>query len=363
MALSQAKIYLLKHPYQDSMYKVIHYDLPLQILGYGRAVPSLRVSNIDLLRRTPIFKGKSDSFLEKIEERMVQGFGFKFRHMIRWPDEPLQSGMQTSEDLGLLAAKAALQGVSASPEILIHGTTTSSRYTGSQATAIAGQLGLNVPAYETKAGCSTGLAGLHMAFAFLQAGYNSAQCVFSETLSKVIDTQNPESWFGLADGGASFVLQKATAASAHVRILKSIYFTDGAHINLYSTQGILPPLAEEVQKGGYSLRGDPEALRLQALRRYGDLIQSLLSQEERQKIRWVLCHQVNRQIIFDVMSAQQLSGEPVWINHLYGNIGGTTIPFSLTEALEQKLFKKDDLILLMSVGGGISAAAQLWQWQ
>jgi len=344
------------------MIKLIPFNLPLEIVGHGRAVPPRQVSNLELLRNTPLFSGKADAYLEKVEERMIQGFGFKKRHMIRLPYEPLNRTLMTTEDLGFQSAQQALQNIKIQPEILIHGTTTTSRYTGSQATAIAGRLGMTIPAYETKAGCSTGLASLHMAYSFLSSGYDSALCVFAETLSKVIDTANPEAWFGLADGGATLFLKKSTPDRSHFQMLKSVYFTDGEHINLYSTQGQLPPLQEEMQNGGYVLKGDAEALRIQALRRYSDLLKNLLTEDEKKNIRWIMGHQVNRQLIRDVIEMNQLVGEPFWINHEYGNIGGTTIPFSLSLALEKQTFKKGDLILLMSVGGGVSAAAQLWRW-
>jgi 3-oxoacyl-[acyl-carrier-protein] synthase III len=342
--------------------KPIHYQLPLKLRGYGHAEPERSVTNIELLARTPQFKGRPDSFLEKVEERMVQGFGFKKRRMLALPGDDISSIKESSETLGVESGRKALLNLTERPEILIHGTTTTSRYTGSQATAIAGKLGLTIPAYETKAGCSTGLAGLHMAYSFLSSGYESALCVFSETLSKVIDLPNQEAWFGLADGAASLFISKTATGESDFTVLKSLFFTDGEHIDLYSTQGMLPPTAPTLAAGGYVLRGDPEKLRQQALRRYQDLISTLLTDEERRSIRHIMCHQVNRQLVTDVIELTGISGEPFWINHEYGNIGGTTIPFSICLAMEQKKFESGDLILLMSVGGGVSAAAQLWRW-
>lgn len=344
------------------MYKLIPFHLPLQILGHGRSYPQQVVSNIDLLKTTPSFAGKPDSFLKKIEERMIQNFGFKYRRMLKLPQAALHPLLPSSETYGIESALKALSQTKERPEILVHGTTTTSRYTGSQATAISGKLGLIIPSYETKAGCSTGLAGLHLAYCLMEAGYDSTLCVFSETLSKVVDIQNQESWFGLGDGSASLFLKKTKQDDSNFTVLKSVFFTDGEHINLYSTQGQLPPNSQDFESGGYVLKGDAEALRLQALRRYKDLITTLLSPDEKSSIKWIFCHQVSRQLIRDVMEQNTLNGSPYWINHDYGNIGGTTIPFSLSLALEENIFKSGDLILLMSVGGGISAAAQLWRW-
>ena len=110
-----------------------------------------------------------------------------------------------------------------SPECVIMGSTTSCRYTGSQATAILGRLGVEAPAYETEAGCSTSLASLSLAQSLLISGYRDVLVSCAETLSKIIHPEIPEIWFGLADGGAALWLERAEQGTpGGFEVLKTI---------------------------------------------------------------------------------------------------------------------------------------------
>ena len=44
-----------------------------------------------------------------------------------------------------------------------------------------------------------------------------------------------------------------------------------------------------------------------------------------------------------------------------GNVGGTSVLYSLTQAIQNNIFKKGDKVLLMSVGGGLTYCMQLWE--
>src|SRR6185503_3112834 len=92
----------------------------------------------------------------------------------RFDGAPPPPDEETSELLALEAARRALGGHSgAELQAFIHGTTTTSRYTGSQAAAILGRLDSHASAWELKAGCSTSLASLHLAVALLGSGYDN----------------------------------------------------------------------------------------------------------------------------------------------------------------------------------------------
>lgn len=56
-----------------------------------------------------------------------------------------------------------------------------------------------------------------------------------------------------------------------------------------------------------------------------------------------------------------LTAELVWSADRVGNLGGTSVLFSLAEAWERRTFEPGDEILMMSVGGGLSYAMQHWR--
>ncbi|MGK5090115.1 3-oxoacyl-[acyl-carrier-protein] synthase III C-terminal domain-containing protein [Bdellovibrionota bacterium FG-2] len=359
--------------------KVLTPSLKLNIKGFGRAWPEgAAITNLALLEQHPDTAAQPKPFLEELAKRVARIYGFSERYLTHFPGTPFSAVEETSESLCLKAVKKAL-GVGAvigsvlagTPEAFVLGTTTTRRYTGSQATSVLGNFDLQIPAYEIKAGCSTSLASLHFAQALFAQGYESVLVSCAETLSKVINPAVRETWFGLADGGAAIWLGKASegcqegggASRAQFEILKSVYSTHGKYVDMYTTQGDLPPRAETLEAGGYYLSGDSSELREIAKKHYLAMIEALLPEErDRKAITQIIPHQVNRELIDQVVRETGLGGKLNWSAGEFGNLGGASVLFTLSQALEENRFKAGDLILLMSVGGGLSFAAQLWRW-
>ncbi|HSP80659.1 MAG TPA: 3-oxoacyl-[acyl-carrier-protein] synthase III C-terminal domain-containing protein, partial [Myxococcaceae bacterium] len=182
----------------------------------------------------------------------------------------------------------------------------------------------------------------------------------AETLSKVINPEVGETWFVLADGGAAIWLQREEE-EPDFEVLQSFYATDGQLVDMYTTPGKLPPHQEALDKGGYFLFGDGTRLREEALRRYLFMLERLFpGGRGLERISWLIPHQVNRGLIDEVCQRSGLEARRVWSAERFGNLGGTSVVFSLAEAWEQRLFSPGDELLLMSVGGGLSFAMQHW---
>jgi 3-oxoacyl-[acyl-carrier-protein] synthase III len=343
--------------------KVLSPGFKFNIRNVSRVWPQEKImSNLDLLLRHPDTKDKPKSFLEDFALRIEKGFGFRTRSMAHLPATPFSPDEETSETLALKAVQKVLEGQNLHDvEAFVLGCTTSCRYTGSQATAILGRLGLTLPAFEMKAGCSTSLASLHFAQGLLAQGYNEILVCCAETLSKVVHPRVRETWFGLADGAAAIWMQSAPV-DGKIQILKSVYSTDGKYVDLYTTPGILPPTREALEADEYFLMGDGAQLKELALEKYLAMIQALLpSQQDRAHLTWIIPHQVNWHLIEEVCKLAELPGEVLWSAREFGNLGGASVLFTLAQAVEEERFKPSDQILLMSVGGGLSFSAQLWR--
>ncbi len=337
--------------------------LPVRVRGIGTALPAgPPVRNIDLLALDPASRAKGPAFLRELGARIESRYGVAERYLVRRPGHDPASRGLTSEDLAAEALGAAMDAAGGgAPSLLIHGTTTTSRYTGSQAAAMLGRFGLVAPAYDVKAGCSTSLASLHMAAAFLRSGYPDVAVACAETLSKVMHPGVRETWLGLADGGAAVWLARDEAAPEFV-ITRSYFSTDGRHVDLYTTRGLLPPTIEAIESNGYCLEGDKDRLAELAKERYAAMLDTLFPPSGPEAaIDWIIPHQVNRALIDDVLRPRRLGARVVWDAREVGNLGGASVLFSLACALGRGLFKPRDRVLLMSVGGGLSAAAQIWE--
>lgn len=343
-------------------------NLPIKVKSVGTYVPTeFRFSNLEILRRHPEFQGQNDVRLNIFARRILEEFGFENRSLIHFPGTPPTDSEMTSEELALKVLQQTKSNLVMAdsgwnPQLLVHGTTTTSRYTGSQATSLAGEMGWHVPSYETRTGCATALGCMHLTWMMMKAGYDRAAVVTSETLSKVINPKYRDDWFGMGDGAASFFVEKAEEKNADFKVLRSVFFTKGEFAELYTTPASLPPTEEGLESGGYYLHGDPLKLREQAKIGYQEMLDLLLPRtEDRQRLRWIIPHQVNLALVKEVKKEMNLGGEVLWSADRIGNIGGSVVLYTFCENYQKDLFKSGDLILMMSVGGGLSIAGQLWE--
>lgn len=335
---------------------VLEFDLRFDITAWGRSLPGLPVDNLAILSAQEKFLKKKRMMHPLLDLAIQKRFGYKHRHWVRTPWENLSSKQKNSEDL---AYEACLQlNLSKSPSCFLYGTTTSTRYTSSQATAIAGRLGWRLPALELKAGCSTSLVTLMNAFFHMSAGCEDAVISCSETLSKVLSKKNLDTWFGLSDAGAALHIKKTTHGPFK---LKKTYFKSfGEYVDLFTTRGYLPPTIPELEEDLYTMSGDADKMKNLAYEHYGLMLREFLpTQEERESIDWIIPHQVNKQLIVNLQKELGISGNYMWISDRFGNPGGTAVLLALVTALEEGFFSHPGRILLMSVGGGLSSACQL----
>lgn len=348
--------------------RAMELNLGLSIVGSANFLPPDKAfTNLEILRRHPEFQGQSETRLNIFARRIQQEFGFGTRNLVHFPGTPIDPHELTSEDL----AKSALQKAFAAtpllqpdqkfqPDVLIHGTTTTSRYTGSQATALAGAMGWSIPSYETRTGCATSLGVLHLGWILMQAGFSRLALSVGETLSKVINPLYRDDWFGMGDGASCLLLEKKQD-HPQLRVRRSVFWTQGQFADLYTTPATLPPHQSGLSEGRYFLHGDPLQLREQAKKGYLEMLELLLpSPADRQSLRWIVPHQVNLGLVKEVVQDGKLAGEILWSAQEIGNIGGSSVMYTFVDHWQKGTFQKGDRILLMSVGGGLSIAGQLW---
>lgn len=356
---------------------VLNLQLPLRILGSGTCLPGEDpVSHYALLKSHPAYALKDDHSILKLSKKTQSKFGLEHRHMVHRGDvcdvsllenDILQKSNEiknsTSESLSITATQQALNGNrNTAVQSLIHGTTTTSRYTGSQAPAILDAIHSNAPGIEIKAGCSTSLVALHSAYAYLSMGYQNTMISCAETLSKTINPEQLETLFLLADGAASIWLEHGKHAPQFI-VRKSLYHTDGNYIDTYTTPGTLPPNQHDLENNNYTMKGNGQTLRQQAKKRYQQMLDTLFPEGDGlQSISWIVPHQINRGLIDELIDKNNLNVNIQWDAEQVGNLGGTSVMYSLVRLIESGQLKKGDQILLMSVGGGLSFAMQHWEW-
>lgn len=346
--------------------KLITPLINIKVISTATCLPdSAPLNNEDILAIHSSTKFLPAMVRRKLASSIVKRYGIHKRYMVRIPGtSPEKLTDETSgEDLARTTVEKCYQGHFEDIDLFIHGTTTSSRYTGSQATAVLSNINQTSAAIEMKAGCSTSLASMYMGIMGLMAGHENVMINCVETMSKVVNPKVRETWFGLGDGASALWMKKVPDNKGDFKILGMTFGTNGSHVDMYTTQGKLPPNRYDLENGGYHLAGDGSKLEELAFEHYQKMFELFSSQFDMGKIKYLIPHQVNDNLIYKVVKRVFKAPEMVILksNDRIGNIGGSSVLFTLCEQLEKKPFERGDQILLMSVGGGLSFCMQLWE--
>lgn len=323
-------------------------------------VPSTSpISNFDVFKHFPRTADLSEAVQIKMAEMITQEFGFHQRYWVHLPWNALDDASETSESLAIKVLATLFDSYPEQAiDAFILGSTTNTRYSGSQATSVLGKFAITCPAYDFKAGCSTSLAAFSLAYGLMALGYSKILVCCAETMSKIIDPDNEKTWLGVADGAAALLFEHSDAGRFCVE--KSLFSTDGRHVDAYTTRGQLPPTAHILENEGYFLRGDDHLLRDLAQEKYTEMLDLLFKDIDKSEIQWIISHQVNRRLIDELIERYMLHhAQLLWDADKIGNIGGASIAYTLARALQEGRFNKTGKILMMSVGGGLSFATQL----
>ncbi len=185
--------------------------------------------------------------------------------------------------------------------------------------------------------------------------------VCSETMSKVINPDIIDTWFGMADGAACIWL-KRTNADAGFEVETMLLGSDGRHADLFTSASPLPPHHLTGKAGGYALAGNPGEMKGLAQHYYRSMLDAYAGTgADLRQVRWLIPHQASRSMIEGVCASMEFTPEILWSADQYGNMGGASVLFSLAKNLEQDRFRRGERIMLISVGGGLSYAMQVWR--
>jgi len=321
------------------------------IVGWGKAVPERVLTNGDLAAMVDT----SDEWIRQrtgIVERHIAGEG------------------ETTFSLSLQAAQDALDVADLDParlDLIIVATVTPDHAFPATACLLQDALGAKKAApFDLSAGCSGFVYGLSLAADLLRAGsYEHALVIGAETLSRITDWSDRDTCVLFGDGAGAVILQASEMPGG---VLASVLGADGSGgelLILPAGGSAHPPTVETVaarqhfiQMQGrpvfrFATRVLPEASR-QVLARAG------LTVEE---VTLFVPHQANDRILQAAARGLGVPVERMFSNLArYGNTSSASIPIALCEVIEQGLVKRDDLIVCVAFGAGLTWAATAIRW-
>lgn len=315
------------------------------IMGVGGYLPEKRLTNNDLEKMVDT----SDAW---IRERT----GIVARHIA---DE----GQYTS-DLALAAARVAMQkaGVTANDlDMIIVATTTPDETTPATATKIQQALGMSHGfAFDIQAACSGFMYALSTADHFIRAKtVKTALVIGAETLSRIVDWTDRNTCVLFGDGAGAVVLQGVLGEGsvADSGILNIALRSDGNLRDMLKTTGG----TSMTQTAGTVLMEGREVFR-HAVTNLADIANEVIEKAglKAADIDFLVPHQANLRIIEGTAKKLDLPMNRVVVTlPEHGNTSAASIPLALYEGVQSGQLKKGDLLLLESMGAGLTWAGSL----
>ena len=324
-----------------------------KITAVSHYLPERRVTNKDL-----------EKIVDTSDEWIFARTGIRERRVA-------EKGQATS-DLGAAAAKRLLDNRGLNPaeiDLIIVATVTPDMFFPSSACLLQTKIGANKAwAFDLLGACSGFLYALATAAQFVGAGtYKKVLVVGADIMSSIIDFQDRATCVLFGDGAGAVLVEPAEEGEEGIIdfILRSDG-TGGQFLYMPGGGSLNPPSAETVEKKMHYVHQDGKNVFKYAVRGMADVSHEILVRHglSGDDLKLYIPHQANLRIIQAAVDRMGLAPSQVAINiDRYANTTAGTIPICLSEAVEFKQIKKNDLILLASFGAGFTWGSLLLRWE
>jgi 3-oxoacyl-[acyl-carrier-protein] synthase-3 len=279
---------------------------------------------------------------------------------------------ESTADLCVEAGQTALQnaGVEASQlDLIIVGTDTPEHISPSTASAVHYRLGAtHAGAFDVNVACSSFVAGLEMASRYIRSGtdYSTILVIGGYAMSKYLNKADKKTVTLFADGAGAAVV---TAVEGGNRgFLGAKHFVEGQYhewMGIYSGGTHYPISSTALAHGDQYLqftRKFPENKNVETWTR---MIRSLCRQLAiaPDDIDHYFMTQININSIHETMDALSVDRRKAYtIMDKYAYTGAACIPMAMDDAVQSGTLQKNDLIFMITSGGGLSFSAAVFRY-
>lgn len=312
------------------------------IKGVGAYLPTKRLTNTDL-------------------EKMVQTSDAWIRERTGIQERRIAADNELTSDLARQAALEALQdaGLTASDiDLIILATTTPDDTFPATACKVQQQLGMTGGfAFDIQAACSGFLYALSVADAYITQGrVHRVLVIGAETLSRIVDWSDRNTCVLFGDGAGAIVLE-GSADKTDSGILSVLLRSDGRYRDLLLSSGGV----SRTQTAGFIHMEGREVFR-HAVENMAQIAKDVLQQQRLTPadIDYLVPHQANVRIIEATRTKLGLPADKVILTlQQQGNTSAASIPLALHTGIRSGRIQRGDLLLLESMGGGLTWGAGL----
>ena len=320
-----------------------------KIVGTGSYLPEKRVTNHELAAQLAA-KG-----IETSDEWIVSRSGISARHYA----EPEQA----SSDLGVMAAKRALEMAGMQPDdidLIIVASSTPDFYGSFPSTAciVQKKLGMtnNCAAVDVQAVCSGFVYAVSTADSFIKSGmHKNVLVIGAEVFSRILNFEDRTTCVLFGDGAGAIVM----SASQEPGVLACKLHADGRHSDVLRVPG---SLSNGAIAGSAFLYMDGQAVFKLAVSVLEKVAYEALDAAGMTsgQIDWLIPHQANIRIMNGTAKKLGMNPEKMVVTvDQHGNTSAASIPLALDVAVRDGRVKKGDVVMMEGVGGGFTWGAVL----
>ncbi|MDA7026005.1 ketoacyl-ACP synthase III [Bacillus sp. CLL-7-23] len=319
-----------------------------RISAIGTYVPEKRLTNKDLERMVDTF-----------DEWIIQRTGMRERRLASEHEFTSDLCIQAVKDL-----KNRYAGTLDDIEMVIVSTTTADYSFPSTACQVQEYFGwTDIGAVDLNATCAGLTYALHVANGLITSGLHRKILVIAgETLSKVTDYTDRSSCILFGDGAGALLIEREEQTPSFITFVQSTN-GDGAR-HLYRT-GLRNDLKGEQLKGNGKMIQNGREVYKWAVRTIPEGIQKLLKQAEMQieQIDWFVPHSANLRMIESICEKAAIPIEKALTSvEWFGNTSSASIVLALDNAVQNKILKEGDILLLYGFGGGLTYTGMIVKW-
>ena len=321
------------------------------ITAVGKFLPKKRLTNVDL-----------EKMVDTNDEWIRSRTGIEERRIV-------EKG-QASSYLSVNAFKDLQNNYNVNPEdidAIIVATVTPDMLFPATACLVQNQIGAkNAFGFDLSAACSGFLFALDTGTRFIESGKYKKILIFGvDTMSSVVDYTDRNTCILFGDGAGVVLLEPSQDNNG---IIDSKLRVDGSgaeFLKMKAGGSLHPATHETVEKREHFGYQDGPTVYKHAVKGMADISFEVADRNNLtpETIDLFVPHQANKRIIDSVAKRLGISADKVLINiNKYANTTAGTIPIGLAEAVEKKMVKKGDNVILSAFGAGFTWGAIYIKW-
>ncbi|WP_066501809.1 beta-ketoacyl-ACP synthase III [Abyssisolibacter fermentans] len=319
-----------------------------EIAGTGSYVPQKIMTNEDLER-----------IVDTSDEWILSRTGIRQRR--------ISEGENTSS----LAAKAAIKALEDAKmdaddlDLIIVATVTQDTFTPSVSCLVQVEIGAkNASCFDITAGCSGFIYGINIGTQFINSGqYKNILVIGAEVLSKVTNWEDRNTCVLFGDGAGAVVL-KASDNKGIISVYMGASGDENRYLEIPGIEVNNPFSPEVISKPSYIKMNGLEIFKFatKIIRKsFKNVLQN--TDYSLDDIKYIIPHQANYRIINHVAQKAKIDINKFYLNlEKYGNTSSASIGIALDEMNKKGLLSKDDKIIMVGFGGGLTWGAILLKW-